>query len=81
MKFEFLGILWGCKTLSVNRKGYKQKDTPDAELQVRPKQSARSVKLRKRNIMPHIRKREYESDVKLPPPLESEKHPARRWVV
>lgn len=38
-------------------------------------------KLRKRNITPHIRKREYESDVKPPPPLESEKHPARRWVV
>lgn len=38
-------------------------------------------KLRKRNITPHIRKREYESDVKTPPPLESEKYPARRWVV
>ena len=38
------------------------------------------TKLRKRNITPHIRKREYDSDPK-PPPLESEKHPARRWVV
>ena len=37
-------------------------------------------KLRKRNITSHIRKREYDSNPK-PPPLESDKHPARRWVV
>lgn len=36
-------------------------------------------KLRKRKFQPHIRKREYASDP--PPPLEAEKHPARRWVV
>jgi putative transposase len=38
------------------------------------------TKLRKRKITPHIRKREYGSNPP-PPPLESEKHPARRWVV
>ena len=38
------------------------------------------TKLRQRNITPHIRKREYDSDT-TPPPLEAEKHPARRWVV
>jgi putative transposase len=37
-------------------------------------------KLRKRKFKPHIRKREYDSDPP-PPPLEAEKHPARRWVV
>lgn len=36
-------------------------------------------KLRKRKFQPHIRKRGYASDP--PPPLEAEKHPARRWVV
>ena len=35
------------------------------------------TKLRKRNITPHIRKCEYGSDP-TPPPLEAEKHPARR---
>ena len=38
------------------------------------------TKLRQRNITPHIRKRVYDSDT-TPPPLEAEKHPARRWVV
>lgn len=38
------------------------------------------IKLRKRKFTPHIRKREYDSDL-TPPPLEAEKHPARRWVV
>lgn len=37
------------------------------------------AKLRKRKITPHIRKREYDSNP--PPPLESKKHPVRRWVV
>jgi len=37
-------------------------------------------KLRKRKFIPHIRKREYASDPP-PPPLEAQKHPARRWVV
>ncbi len=39
------------------------------------------TKLRKRNITPHIRKRDYGNSDPMPPPLESEKHPARRWVV
>jgi putative transposase len=37
-------------------------------------------KLHKRKFKPHIRKRDYASDPP-PPPLESDKHPARRWVV
>ncbi|CAG0985579.1 hypothetical protein ANRL4_02149 [Anaerolineae bacterium] len=38
------------------------------------------AKLRKRKITLHILKREYGSNPP-PPPLESEKYPARRWVV
>jgi len=37
-------------------------------------------RLRQRNFKPHIRKRHYRSRP-LPPPLEAEGYPARRWVV
>jgi len=37
--------------------------------------------LLRRNIKPHIRKRKYVSQTPAPPPLESERLPARRWVV
>jgi len=36
-------------------------------------------KLHERTFTSHIRKREYDSNP--PPPLETQKHPARRWVV
>ncbi len=36
--------------------------------------------LLRRKIKPHIRKREYSSQP-LPPPLEPQRYPARRWVV
>ncbi len=36
-------------------------------------------KLRQRKFKPHIRKRQYDGHP--PPPLEPQKHPARRWVV
>lgn len=39
------------------------------------------TKLRKRNITPHIRQREYGDSTPTLPPLVSEKYPARRWVV
>jgi transposase len=38
------------------------------------------TKLRQRNFTPHIRKRDYDSDLP-PPPWKGHKHPARRWVV
>lgn len=37
-------------------------------------------KLIRRNLVPHVRQRHFASRP-LPPPLESELHPARRWVV
>lgn len=38
------------------------------------------AKLRRRNIHPHLRKRNFGGETP-PPPLEAQKHPARRWVV